>query len=73
MSSITPISGGPRPVINESTDRNARGRDIASGARDISEVSNGERNATATANEARKLSQAASRQVGIGGALDITG
>ncbi len=73
MSTISPISGGPRPVSNESADRSAKGRDIASSARGISEVSNGERNAAATAAESRRVSQAASRQTGVGSALDITG
>lgn len=72
MSNVSPISGAARSSTVSTPDRANGRRDLAASARGVSETVNGERNAHATANEARRLAGNPA-QSGVGGAVDIRG
>jgi hypothetical protein len=72
MANITPISGAARSNTVNTPDRANGRRDLAASAQGVSETVNGERNANATANEARRLAGTPA-QSGVGGAVDIRG
>lgn len=72
MANITPISGSSSATRGDGADRAAARRDLASASRGVSESTNGERNATATATEFRRLASSG-KQAGVGGAVDLRG
>lgn len=73
MSNVSPISGASRSATVTSNDRAVARRDLASSSRGVSETANGERNASATAAEARRLASSSSQGSNVGAALDIRG
>ncbi|MCA8940147.1 MAG: hypothetical protein KDB07_10070 [Planctomycetes bacterium] len=72
MNNISPIGGGPSPISAGRTGRSAKAL-IPESGKAPSEVTNGERNARATAAEAKRQNTSAptTNQDGRGGNLDI--